>query len=93
MYKSNNTVVLYFTNRLNQSMTIKSASCYLSAGQPNQSVNKMVAPHGFVNFTVDCQTLPIPISSVETSYGLLINYVLNGVTGNVIGILNVSNAG
>lgn len=79
-------------NSGNGTVTINTASCFMSKGlQLNQSVGLDVRSGNEASFNVTCRSLPLPLVGAQNSYYLYLNYTENGTARSVVGFLNITN--
>jgi hypothetical protein len=88
---TNATAYFNITNGLPGSIRINRMNCELVGGYQNVTVNKTIAAYSSNEFAEPCNAPAVPISSIETSYELLINYTYKNTTRIINGTFNVSN--
>lgn len=90
-YSSNNTATVGLTNNFSSAMRINSVACYMPGERVNETVGLDVSAASSVNFTVQCYSIPVGLTSAITSYTLVLNYTITNKTRLAVGFLNVSN--
>ncbi len=86
------TASVTLSNLANESMRVNSASCYTPGLQNNETVNRTIAAHGALNFSLTCHySVLLPAIGIQNSYLFYLNYTRVGRPFKIIGFLNTSN--